>query len=35
MCGFIRADCCDIIWIVVSEHTIGVAFYRHARSEIS
>ena len=35
MCGFIRAHCCDIMWIVVSEHTIGVAFYRHARSEIS
>ncbi len=35
MCGFIRAHCCDIMWIVVSEHPIGVAYYRHSRSEIS
>ena len=35
MCGFIRAHCCDIMWIFVSAHTIGVAFYRHVRSEMS
>ena len=29
MCGFIRAHCCDIMWIVVSEHTFGVAIVTH------